>query len=92
MAEQEIVISDNLIRKAMHQPGVKAHMQVIADRRKKRAEQIAKAEGVEMNVTTIAGTRPGGRPFVNVVADNVDQEFGTSRTKRRRILGRAAAG
>lgn len=88
----ELEISEELIRNAMHQPGVKAHLQVIADRRKKRAETIAKAEGVEMKVTTVAGVRPGGRPYVNIVSDNPDQEFGTSRTARRRILGRAAAG
>ncbi|WP_343317780.1 hypothetical protein AAFM46_10995 [Arthrobacter sp. TMP15] len=90
MAEMEI--SRELMLKAMHHRDVKAHLQVIADRRKKRVEQLAKAEGVEMTVTTVAGVRPGGRPFVNIVSDNVDQEFGTSRTARRRILGRAAAG
>ncbi len=91
MAE-ELEISRELILKAMHHADVKAHLQVIANRRKKRAEQIAASEGVEMTVTTVAGVRPGGRPFVNIVSDNVDQEFGTARTKRRRILGRAAAG
>jgi hypothetical protein len=90
MAEMEI--SAAYIKQAMQQPGVAAHLQVIADRRKKLAETLAKAEGVEMNVTTVAGVRPGGRPFVNVVSDNADQEFGTSKTSRRRILGRAAAG
>lgn len=88
----EMEISRELILKAMHHKDVKAHLQVIANRRKKKAQTIAKTEGVEMNVTTVAGVRPGGRPFVNVVSDNADQEFGTSRTARRRILGRAAGG
>lgn len=90
MAEMEI--SAAYIKQAMSQPGVALHLQVIADRRKARAEQLAKAEGVEMTVTTVAGVRPGGRPFVNVVSDNAAQEFGTSKTERRRILGRAATG
>ena len=45
-----------------------------------------------MEITTVAGTRPGGRQYVNVIGDNVEQEWGSSRTERRRILGRAAEG
>lgn len=88
----EIEITPEFIRSAMHQPGVAAHLQVVADRVAKRAAGIAASEGVEMTIGTVAGIRPKGRPFVNVVADNADQEFGTSRTGRRRILGRAAEG
>lgn len=87
MAEMEI--SAAYIKEAMQQPGVAVQLQVVADRVKARAESLADSEGVKMNVTTVAGIRPGGRPFVNVVSDNPDQEFGTSKTERRRILGRA---
>lgn len=85
----EIEISGAYIKEAMQQPGVVAHLQVVADRVAARAAGLASAEGVEMNVTTVAGVRPGGRPFVNVVSDNSDQEHGTAKTPRRRILGRA---
>lgn len=86
----EVEITPAFVLSAMHQPGVAAHLQVVADRVKVRAAGIASAEGVEMNLSTKAGVRPKGRPFVNVLADNAEQEFGSSRVGRRRILGRAA--
>ncbi|WP_417220505.1 hypothetical protein [Arthrobacter sp.] len=88
----EVEITPAFIASAMTQPGVLAHLQVVANRVKARAEGIAASEEVDMQVTTVAGVRPKGRPFVNVVADNAEQEWGSSRTGRRRILGRAAAG
>lgn len=88
----EVEISYEFIQKAANHPDVVAHLQVVADRIRKRAEGIAANEGVDMQVTTVAGVRPGGRPFVNVVSDNAEQEFGSSRVDRRRILGRAAGG
>lgn len=87
MAEMEI--SAAYIKEAMQHPGVAEQLQVVADRVRSRGAALANSEGVEMNITTTAGIRPGGRPFVNVVADNAAQEFGTSKTERRRILGRA---
>lgn len=85
----EIVISTEYIREARDHLGVAAQLQVVANRIQARAAALAASEDVEMTVTTTAGKRPGGRPFVNVVSDNSDQEFGTSKTERRRILGRA---
>ena len=67
-------------------------LQQVADRVAGRARNIAETEGVDMEITTVAGTRPGGRQYVNVVGDNAEQEWGSSRTGRRRILGRAAEG
>lgn len=90
MAEVEITFA--YIQSAAHHPDVRKQLQVVADRIKGRADGLARAEGVDMNVTTVAGVRPKGRPFVNVVGDNAEQEFGSSRTKRRRILGRAGEG
>ena len=88
----EVEITPDFIQSAMHQPGVAVALQVVADRVARRAEAIAAEEEVEMNVTTNAGVRPKGRPYVNVVADNVDQEWGSSRSGKYRILGRAAEG
>lgn len=86
----EVEISSDLIEKAMTNADVRKHLQVVADRVANRARRIAANEGVEMNVTTTAGTRPGGRPYVNVLGDNPDQEWGSSWSEKFRILGRAA--
>jgi hypothetical protein len=88
----EVEISYEYIQQAAQHPGVQRQLQVVADRIQARAKQLAKKEGVEMTVTTRSGTRPGGRPFVNVEGDNVDQEYGTARSRRLRILGRAGEG
>ena len=88
----EVEITPEFIQSAMHQPGVAAALQAVADRVARRAEGIAANEGVDINITTTAGVRPKGRPYVNVVADNVDQEWGSSRSGKYRILGRAAEG
>lgn len=88
----EIEISFEYIQQAARHPDVVAHLQVVADRVKARADALAREEEVEMTVSTVAGVRPGGRPFVNVTTDNPGQEFGTALHKRYRILGRAGEG
>lgn len=88
----EVEISYEYIQQAAQHPGVRAQLQAVADRVKARGDGLAKQDGVEMEITTPAGTRPDGRPFVNVVGDNPDQEFGSSRSGRFRILGRAGEG
>lgn len=88
----EVEISYEYIQEAARHPGVFAQLAVVAGRIKARADGIAADEGISMQVTTEAGVRPKGRPFVNVVADNAEQEFGSSRIARLRILGRAGEG
>lgn len=88
----EVRIGPELMTKALAHPDIPGALQQVADRVASRARALAASEDVQMNVTTQAGTRPQGRPYVNVVGDNVDQEWGTTRTGRRRILGRAAEG
>lgn len=88
----EVEITPEFIQSAMRDPGVTAHLQVVADRVAARAKGIAATEGIDMEISTVAGVRPLGRPYVNVITNNVEQEFGTSRTERRRVLGRAADG
>lgn len=88
----EVEISYGFVQKAAQHPDIAKRLQVVANRVKARADALAEQEGVEMTTTTKAGTRPGGRPYVNVVGDNADQEHGTSRSGRFRILGRAGAG
>lgn len=88
----ETEISYEFIQQAARHPDVLKQLQVIADRVQARAVALAKQEKVEMKVSTVAGLRPGGRPFVNVVSDNPDQEFGSATHARYRILGRAGEG
>ncbi|TFI01634.1 hypothetical protein [Micrococcus lylae] len=88
----EVRIGPELMAKAWAHPGILPALQAKANGIAARAQALAAAEDVDMQVTTVAGTRPGGRQYVNVVGDNVEQEWGSSRTGRRRILGRAAKG
>lgn len=86
----KVRITPDLIRKAMQHELTR---QALADRGasiQSSARALASSEGVDANFWNESGTRPGGRPFTNVYCDNADQEFGTSKTERRRILGRAA--
>lgn len=88
----EVEITYGYIQEAASHPGVVAQLAVVANRVRARAVGIAASEEISMQVTTETGIRPGGRPFVNVVADNAEQEWGSSRTARHRILGRAGEG
>lgn len=87
----EVEISAELIQKAMQNVGIPPRLQEVADQIKARTESLAADEGVEMEVSTVSGVRPKGRPYVNVVSDNEEQEFGSSRSAKYRILGRAGA-
>lgn len=88
----EVQIGPELFAKAFAHPDIGPALRAEAERVAARARAIADTEGVEMTVTVESGTRPGGRQFANVVGDNVEQEWGSDRTGRRRILGRAAEG
>lgn len=87
---RSIQLSYEFIQQAAQQPGVRKAVEDVAKRVAKRAEGIAKSEGVKMNVTVDSAIRPGGRPRSNVVADNSAQEWGKQGVSKRRILGRAA--
>lgn len=87
----EFEVSRELIRKAMQHEGVQAHLAVVAQRIAARAQSMAASEGVPLQVSVQTGIRPQGRPFANVVGNNVAQEFGDANTPRARIMGRAAA-
>lgn len=89
---QSIRVSRDLLVRAMQSQPVRDALLEKAEKGKTKVEQLASSENVEMNVTIVSGTRPRGRPYSNIVSDNADQEFGTSKVERRRILGRAAEG
>lgn len=87
----KIEISPELILGVMHTEKVRAALSARADRVAATAEAITASEGVDGDVIREGGVRPKGRPFERVLHTNGDQEFGTSSTSRRRIMGRAAA-
>jgi len=89
---RKVEISREFIRAAANTPDVRAQLGVVARRVKARADSLAGAEGVEMDTWVEEGTRPGWRPQAVVYGDNAEQEWGSSREDRRRIMGRAAEG
>lgn len=75
----------------MRSKGVRDALDKKADKVRDRADQLAQAEGVDLELEQSSGTRPKGRPYSRVEApDGAKQEWGTSRTDRKRIMGRAA--
>ena len=84
---RKIEISRDFIREAAGQPAVREALRKTADRVRRRADSLAAAEGVQMNTWVEEGTRPGWRPQAVVYGDNAEQEFGSSRQDRRRIMG-----
>lgn len=87
-----VEITGEFIMEAARQPAVIKELRRQANQAAIRADRIASAERVRMRTWVEEMTRPGGRPVANVYADNVDQEWGTTRMPRHRILGRAAEG
>lgn len=85
----KLEVSYEFVTRAMNQPGVLQGLRGTAERIRKRAQGMADAEGVDMKVTIEEGKRPGGRPYVDVVGDNAEQEYGSSKVQKLRILGRA---
>lgn len=85
-----VELSNKTFIDAMQTKTVRKALRKVADKKQDRAEQIAASEGVELDSKVVEGTRPKGRPYARVQSSNVDQEWGNSNTKRRRILGRAA--
>jgi hypothetical protein len=90
MAEARIVTNYEGIGAVMRLPQVRRALRAQADRVAARARSIDASEGGNARITVVEGTRPKGRAFARVVSDDVDGEFGSSKTARRRTLGRAA--
>lgn len=83
-------ISGDYIKRAAQSGGVRKGLRDKANQVKRQAENLAEAEDVQMDIWLKEGTRPQGRPYVDVVTDAVAQEYGDSIVGRKRILGRAA--
>jgi len=89
-----IRISSELITEAMQSDATRAGLAERAGRVQSRVTALAQTEGVRIEPARVeSGTRPKGRPYSRVVIDDgAEQEYGSSRMERRRILGRAAEG
>ena len=85
-----VEIGSETIEAAMRSTTTRSALAAKAARIRARTEQIANAENVDVSASTSTGTRPRGRPYARVVSSNIEQEWGSSRTARRRVLGRAA--
>ena len=75
------------VKAVMQSPGVRAALRVRAEAVKSRAN----SDDPELGAYVRDGTRPKGRPYSRVISDDgAEREFGSSKTARRRTLGRAA--
>lgn len=77
---------------AMQSAPVRAALSAKARELAARANSLGSSEGVQMDAKVVEGTRPKGRPFADVVSENVAQEYGNFYVNRSRILGRVAEG
>jgi hypothetical protein len=87
-----VEITYEFVQRAAQSAPVRRALAAKARRVQQRAEGLAQGEGVTLDSRVTEGTRPRGRPYARVESDNVSQEWGSSNTERRRILGRAAEG
>lgn len=84
-----VEMSYEFVRGVMQHETTRAALRARRDAIAARAEALAAAEGIDARIEKSEGTRPKGRPYARVSAD-AEQEWGSSNTARRRILGRAA--
>lgn len=85
----KIELSQKKILKALQSKKVRQSLRSAADQIASKGSSIAAAEDIDGDFTVGEGTRPQGRPYSRVTFSNVDQEHGTSKTRRSRVLGRA---
>lgn len=79
------------IGEVMRSAKVRAALRVEAERIASAARRGYTAENVDATVRVSEETRPKGRPTAKVLAEpGAASEFGTSKTQKRRVLGRAA--
>lgn len=85
-----VVVNYGNLQRASALPAVRAALRARAEQIASRARQIDSSEGGRADITVVEKIRPRGRATADVVSDDVDGEYGTSKTARRRTLGRAA--
>ena len=88
----QVTVSRAIVLKAMQSSTTRAALAKKAEAIAGRAN-LLKAQYDETKDSTIEvshGTRPKGRPYSRVSCDNGDQEHGTDRVPKIRLLGKAA--
>lgn len=85
-----VVVNQGNLQRVSQLAHVRAALRTRADAIANRARQIDSTEGGNARITVVEKIRPRGRATADVVSDDVEGEFGSSKTARRRTLGRAA--
>lgn len=86
-----MVINAGILQRASQTTVVRDALRARARQIASRAKQLDSTEGEgSATIFVVEGIRPGGRAYANVTSTDVSGEFGTSKTARRRTLGRAA--
>lgn len=75
------------VQDILQSPGVRRKLVQVRDRKARAATGIASAEGAQVRLTLSEGIRPKGRPYARISLPATD-EFGDSKTRRLRLLGR----
>jgi hypothetical protein len=75
------------IQEVAQLPGVRSKLDRVRDAKAAQAAALAAREGLQVPIQVSSGTRPKGRPYARIAIRAVD-EFGDSKTKRSRLLGR----
>ncbi|WP_064076698.1 hypothetical protein [Prescottella equi] len=73
----------------MRNPQVQQRLKDVGRGVMSRAQVITNDEGGSAQISLESGIRPGGRAFTNVTSSSAAEEYGNSKTTRRRALGRA---
>lgn len=87
-----MTFSDEHWRQVMGSAAVQAAVRRRATTIAARARKLTQDAGGKAVITIEQGMRANGRPYVNVVSSNADEEYGTSDVRKRRALRRAAQG
>ncbi len=85
-----LTVSRGLMQRVSQTTQVRDALRAQANRIAARARQLDAADGGGARISVRDGIRPQGRAYANVISDDAAGEFGTSKTSRRRTLGRAA--
>lgn len=88
----KVRITRDTVFRAMQSQPVRDALKVRAEQIKNRAEML-KGDSVHTENTNLevsSGTRPKGRPYSRVTSDNPDAEYGTMKSPKIRLLGKAA--
>lgn len=75
------------VQEILQSPGVRRKVAQVRDRKATQAAALAAAEGADVTITLSQGTRARGRPYARISLP-ASTEFGDSKTRRLRLLGR----